>query len=159
MGDSLHDLESRLERLVPRGISNHGRERLEEQIDDLADAVTQRKAGGRIKKLAGVAALAAVLAAVAVIAGLQQSRPKPTASEGADAPAGTDAGIEPIDYLRVVAESPSDGGYVQGEGNQPFRTWIYPVREEETVVDQQTGWEVTIVSEHEEKILTPVTRF
>ena len=162
MGDPLKKLEERLERMVPQGLSDHGRERLEGQIDELASGLEEKASGLETKKLVAVAAGLAILAAAVVFVGL--GLPGDSRVVEQDQPAAAvdpvfGSVLEPVDFLRLVAESPSDGGYVQGESNMPFRTWIYPVREEETVVDKDSGWEIVIISEHEEQILTPVKRY
>lgn len=161
MGDPLHDLEKRLERLVPQGLSDQSQTRLEDQIDELASGFeSAAKTGSSWQRIAVFAAVLALVAGVALFDGLHQGVDHPVAgpSQNASAARALDSGIEMVDYQREV-EDGRDGGIDLSQFNKPVRSWNYNVKEVETVVDKKTGWKIRIDSEREEAVLTAVTSF
>lgn len=162
MGDPLKKLEERLEQLVPQGLSESGRTRLEEQIDELAAQVGPAARSRRPwPRLAGIAAMVAVVAALGALIKMKETGEGSVTTPGeASIPEVAEgSGIEMVEFQREVGEDWRDGGIVLTRFNEPMRSWSYDVREVELVLDKESGLEVRIVSERREAVLTAVTSF
>ncbi len=162
MDDPIENLEEGLKRMVPPGLSDGGKTRLEEQIDALASGMERPSADGvGLRKVAAVAAVLVALAGMVIFGALRQRGEDPVASSKvAPPPEETeDFGIENLDFQREVMEDGRDGGIVFGSNNAPMRSHLYSVREMETVLDKETGLQVQILSERNEVVLTAVTSF
>lgn len=167
MDDPLRDLEKRLERMVPKGLSEQTQERLEDQIDELA-AQVGKPASFSWRHYAAMAAALASVAGLSFVAGQRESQ-----AVAVDAPDGggvlKGVPVEPdeladdrfkfVDYEFHVSDSASDGGYILSRFNEPRRTWSFDTREIELVLDEESGLEVRIVSERKVAVSTPVTSF
>ena len=163
MGDPLHNLEQRLERLVPQGLSDGGRERLEAQIDELAAELgTAEKGGGHWRRFAAVAAAVVAVAGVAIF-GTPGEQDGNTVVAPAVKPAPVvvepEAAFETMEYEREVVDHNDDGVIVVGRFHEPVHSRTMIVREMELVIDKETGLRVRIVSERKEVVLTAVTSF
>lgn len=168
MGDRLQDLEERLGNLVPRGLSDDARFRIDQQIEELAAGVADKQPPGpRWKGALGVAAAAAiaVMGGLAVLArpGAEQEqggRDQAGASVPADTRpvAAAPSEFEMVDYNRTVGDG-KDAGIVLGRFNEPMRAWDYEVREMELLLDAKSGLKVQIVREGREQVQVAVTSF
>ena len=159
MDDSLKRLEERLEGLVPKGISDCGRERLEETIDELA-AATPASVGGSWKWAVGAAACLGLAAGVAFLRDLDEA---PTLVElPALAPeevvlASYEPGVETL-ASSLQVDGRFDEGWVVANGDGvPHRYWAYELTNEEEVVDEESGYTVRIYSEREEWVPVKMT--
>lgn len=167
MGEPLRDLEARLERLVPRGLSEAGRARLDQQIDQLAEAVAQApvRKGWGMRGLGAAAAVAAVGAFILLNEGREaapvaggQDRPGAEAGGAGAEGAEDESSYETVDFARTVGDG-EDGGILLDRFDEPMRAWNYPVREMELLLDKETGLQVRIVQERREQIRVAVTSF
>ena len=116
MDDRLRDLEKRLEELVPRGLGERGRERLEETIDSLAAEAGPRSARSRTRWWLpgmGAAAVVAGLVAIAVWPEDQPSSPWPAAGE--EVSESEAVPLQTVELVQAVEER-FDGGYVLADG-------------------------------------------
>ena len=158
MDESLHRLEAQLEKLLPRGLRDSGREGLEARIDQLA-AEARTEQSRSVRRGWGWAAVAAavVMAVLAVgvgrlgqdADGVSSSRPLALGPEA----------FQTVELVQHVEER-FDGGYVVGNGEQvPQRYWGYDITEMEKVVDSETGLTVRISTQKEEGVLTQLTTF
>ncbi|MDA0765760.1 MAG: hypothetical protein O3A92_02910 [Verrucomicrobia bacterium] len=167
MDDSLKALEARLERLVPKGLSDLGRERMEDRIDELAATV---ESGSDLSGWKwGMGAAAAVVALVAAFWS--------TGREGAETAVVEVPAVEIAKPAEVVAmrteedlmelltlsltrhvEARTDRGFVTAEGGEaPHRYWSYEVTNDEELMDSESGYAVRVVSQHEEWVPVAVT--
>lgn len=161
MGDPLHELEKKLERLVPHGLSDQGRDRLEGKIDELAAEVEVARSPWPWLRLSGIAAAIALVATVLVVSGV----PGPGRDDavGREAPAevpaeDVESEMERLEYRREFG-APEDHRIVVTRFNEPMHSWNYKVREVELILDPVTGLRVELVTEHEEEVRTAVTSF
>ena len=163
MDEAMRKMEARLEGLIPREISDSGRERLEETIGNLAEnTVIRGAAGGAWKWGIGLAA------SLGLLAGVQLIRP-PVEVQVAAGPIGTVVAAAPEvagDQVPVVemmtvsrqVEGRVDEGWVNAEGSpHVHRYWRYDVTDEDEVVDGETGYVVTVLSQREERIPVRMT--
>ena len=155
MGDPLQDLEEKLERLVPTGLSESGREQLEDQIDQLAAKVEAESTPFPWRTLAGLAA--ALTAVVGVVLWTEGQKGEQLA--GSEEQGKTIAEMRIEKELRKVEEAVEDRGIVLTPNNEPMHAWGYKVRKEELIFDPESGFRVQVVSEAEEEVLTEVTSF
>ncbi len=159
MDDALKQLEGRLERLAPRGLSDHAVTRLETQIDELAE-----EAGPNSPRwVRWVTAGAAMLGLLATLMVLAQPRgpeeAAAAAAEQAGAPWRRGPSFETLELVQNV-EDRFDGGNVLGDGTEaPHRYWGYEVTETEDMVDCESGLRVRISSKWEEAVLTKITTY
>jgi hypothetical protein len=172
MDDSLRAMEERLERLVPKGLSDLGRERMEEQIDQLARGVAEVRSGAGWKWGTGAAAAVAVMGVGfwqtggedAVVAGRGAVSPAALVERWALEFEGMGGGEESLedDVLTMAmarqVEGRMDRGWVVAEGAEtPHRYWSYEVTDEEELMDAESGYAVRVVSRQEEWIPVEVT--
>lgn len=172
MDEQLRRLEERLEGLVPKGISDHGRTRLEETVEELAARDATRKPGGNAWKWG-----AGIAAAMGIMTGVQFVR-EPSAPPVAissmhpgvvEAVFGDEVSypgfgddisfpvVETVALTRQV-EGRFDEGWVEAEGApHVYRCWEYEVTDEEAIIDEETGYEVTVYSERQERIPVRIT--
>lgn len=159
MDDSLKRLEERLEGLVPKGISDCGRERLEETIDELAAAAPD--GGGEAWKWAvGAAACLGLAAGLGFLRGLDEV---PTLVDlRVPVPeevvlASYEPGVETLASSLQVDGRFDEGWVVVGDDGVPHRYWAYELTDEEEVVDEESGYTVRIYSEREEWVPVKLT--
>ncbi len=160
MDDSLKRLEERLEVLIPKGISDHGRERMEETIDNLASSTTV-EGGAAWKWAVSAAACLGAAAGLALLRGPEAPAPMvmdpPKPVTGAVVLASYEPFVETLSSSREVAGR-FDGGLAAGDGTgMPHRYWSYDLREEEEVVDEQSGYTIRIYSESQEWVPVRLT--
>ena len=156
MGDPLRELEEQLERLAPAGLSESGRSRLEDQIDELAEGVESSSAGAPWwRSMVGVAAALALVGGL-VIAYERQNRPPAVA--GSDETSEPGSGMLVEEGLRKVSEA-GLRGIILTPNNEPMHAWGYKVKQEELIFDPESGFRIRVVSEAEEEVLTEVTSF
>jgi len=162
MDESMRILEERLEGLVPKGISDHGRQSLESMVEELAEETVGLDSGGGAWKW-GIG----VAAALGLVAGTQLMR-DPVAETVRVHPAKSrvvDVSIEEelLPAIETMAisrrvEGRADEGWVQAEGvPHVYRYWGYDVTDEEDVLDEETGYMVTVYSQREERIPVRMT--
>ena len=163
MDEAMRRVEERLEALVPKGISDRGRERLEERLEELAENAASRSPGGGAWKWGlGLAA------GLGLMAGAQFLLPGPSA-QPVVAEAGSPGVVEfalAEDFFTVVetvaisrqVEGRMDEGWVPSEGSpHVYRYWGYEVTDEEEVVDEETGYVVKVYSQREKRIPVRIT--
>ena len=163
MDEAMRRVEERLEGLVPKGISDRGRERLEECLEELAEnAASGNPGGGAWKWGLGLAA------GLGLMAGAQFLLPGPSAQPVA-AELGSPEVVEYAlaeDFIPVIetvtisrqVEDRVDEGWVLAEGSpHVYRYWGYELTDEEEVVDAETGYVVTVYSQREKRIPVRVT--
>ena len=159
MDDALKRLEERLEELVPKGISDCGRERLEETIDELA-AGTTAAGNGTWKWAVGAAACLGVAAGLALLRGPEKPGPvveeTPNEASGRVVLAAYEPGVEPLASWLQVDERFDEGWGVDPNGVL-YRYWGYAITDEEEVVDEESGYTVRIYSEREEWVPVKLT--
>lgn len=168
MDESLQALEKRLEQLVPKGLSDQGREQMEERIDEWAAAVDDGTSHGAWKW--GLGAAAAVSVLLAVDWGGRGEQPPlvggPGSVQGIEATAAADFladGDEELAALLTLSRSRSvqartDRGWVQASAETPHRYWSYEITEEEELMDEESGYAVRVLSQHEEWVPVAVTQ-
>lgn len=159
MDESLRSLEERLEQLVPRGLGDHGRERLEEEIDRLAEETVRVQ--GRRRRWPWALGAAAAIGLVCGLAFLSERPDGGSAVVHASSESGAMAPVvyETLGYSQKVDDR-FDGGTILGNGTEaPYRYWGYSLTETEEVLHLESGYKVHISSEREEGILTRVTSF
>jgi hypothetical protein len=167
MDDSLRALEERLEQLVPKGLSDLGREQMEEKIDDLAGVLEDTGSSDGWKR--GMGAAAALVAMVvafwpsrdgsADVASVVDQRFTPVAFEKIEAvPTAADIyELMTVSYARRV-DARTDQGWVMVDGGESaHRYWSYEVTAEEELMDEASGYAVRVVSQHEEWVPVEVT--
>ena len=160
MGDPLQELEEQLERMVPRGLSEQGRGRLEDQIDELAAVVEAAPGSWQWQKLAAIAAALALVATMGFMIGGGGPGGRTTGPE-ITSPEKTSQhvpGFEMVGFDREVLDNP-EHLIVLSRHDEPMHKWGYKTREIELVLDEESGLRVRIVSEHDEVVLTAVTSF
>jgi hypothetical protein len=166
MDDSLKALEERLEQLVPKGLSDLGRERMEDQIDALAESLQPAGQPAGLKWAVGGAAAALAMALVFW-------SPDPSGGEAVaentlvEAPVAesvstalTEADLFEMLTLSSIreVETRTDRGWVaDGEGDLPHRYWSYRVTDKEELIDEESGYSVSVVSQHEQWVPVAVT--
>lgn len=157
MGDPLRELEEQLESLVPNGLSDQGRGRLEDQIDELAAGVESSESGGSWYRTAGIAAAIAMLAAILVITGGGKSPSGLVEGIGEQGDGGE--GIKVVEEHWDLGESAVSRGIVLTPDNEAMHSWGFKVKKTELIFDPESGFHVRVVSEAEEEVLTEVTSF
>ena len=164
MDDSLKALEERLEQLVPKGLSDLGREQMEDKIDEMAGAVEDRPSSGAWKWGMGAAAAGVAMAVV-------MWPTKPTGLVDVEIPVpdvatsddGEFAASEDFERLLTLAairqvHARKDRGWATVAGTDtPHRNWSYEVTEEEEIFDGESGYTVRVVTQLEESIPVEVT--
>lgn len=183
MADSLRALEERLEQLVPKGLSDFGLERMEDEIDRLAGALAMEEgasSGPTVRKWGiGAAAALGVLAVVywspeggsergvdhlpgesdlvaAVVSiGDGGRAPQPSVSVWQDVLAAEEFLV--LSSARRVQGRQDRGWTPHQDGGAPHRYWSYEVIDEEELVDTRSGYAVRVVSQHEEWVPVEMT--
>lgn len=159
MGDRMMELEERLEQLVPRGLSEDGRARMDAEIDrlaaEVADDVPTVSSGGRFRKTLAWAAVACVLVSLTAV---YFAPPAATVDQPVvEVVAPYDAEAALIEYLASelrVTEMRDHGWGIQDGSDQAYRYWTNMVTETENMLDHESGYEVKVVSERE--VVVPV---
>ena len=157
MDDAMKRMEERLEALVPKGLSDLGRERLEETIDELA-AGTTVSGSGTWKWAVGSAACLGLAAGLALLAG-PKSTPMaqmPVVAPDEVALASYEPAVETV-LSSLHVEGRYDEGLVMDGVNAPHRYWAYELTNEEEVVDEETGFTVRIMTQREEWVPVKMT--
>lgn len=164
MDDTLQRLEARLEALVPKGISDHGRERMEEVIDKLASEVPLVHSGGGMWKWpVGAAACLGLAAGLALLRGpdgpgaLVEMPEVSVARVARVAWADYEPGVETMASSLQVDERFDEGWVVVDGAGLPHRYWAYELTDEEEVLDEESGFTVRIYSEREEWVPVKLT--
>ena len=154
MGEDLRELEERLQGLVPRTLSPESEARLHEQIDTLAAQAGQDAPSSRSRWMGWGA-----VAGIALLAGVLWHTP-PGVVETVSSPPEAEAEeplVELVSTMRQVTER-VDAGWVVGDGKQrPHRYWSYLVTDTEEILDEESGYSVTVVSEREERVPVVLT--
>jgi hypothetical protein len=163
MDEAMRTMEERLEALVPKGISDRSRERLEETIEGLAEsAATRSHGGGAWKWGLGVAAGLGLMVGAQFL--LRGPSAQPVVAETRSPEVVEFALAE--DFVSVVetvmlsrqVEGRMDEGWVPAEGSpHVYRYWGYEVTDEEEVVDEETGYVVKVYSQREKRIPVRIT--
>jgi hypothetical protein len=166
MDDSLRALEERLEQLVPKGLSDLGREQMEEKIDDLAGVLEDTRSSDGWKWGTGAAAaLVAMVVAFwssrdgsADVASVVDQRFTPVAFEKVEAVSTADLyEMLTMSYARRV-DARTDQGWVMVDGGESaHRYWSFEVTAEEELMDEASGYAVRVISQHEEWVPVEVT--
>ena len=155
MGDPLQELEEQLERMAPCGLSEEGRGRLEDQIDELAAVVEAAPGSWQWQKLAAIVAALALVATMGFMIGGGGPGGRTTGPENTSQHV---PGFETVGFDREVLDNP-EHLIVLSRHDEPMHKWGYKTREIELVLDEESGLRVRIVSEHDEVVLTAVTSF
>lgn len=164
MDESLKRMEDRLEALVPKGISDHGRERMEEMIDGLAAGVVgERSDGGTWKWAVGTAACLGLAAGLAFLVGpdapesLGELLPREVVKVAMVERASYAPGVETMASSRQVDGRFDEGWVIMDGAGMPHRYWAYELTDEEEVVDEESGYTVRIYSQREEWVPVKLT--
>ncbi len=159
MDDSMKRMEARLESLMPKGISDCGRERLEETIDELA-ATTPVAGNSSWKWAVGAAACLGLAAGLGLLRGPEEVGPVvevPTVPVEGVVLAVYEPVVETLaSSLQVDGRFDEGWAVVEGDG-VPHRYWGYELTDEEEVVDEESGYTVRIYSEREEWVPVKLT--
>lgn len=158
MGDPLQELEKRLELMVPQGLSDQGRDRLEEQIEQLASEVEASRSGWPWQRLAALAASLILIAGVVVVSGRGGDDETPNPVAKTDVPETSLPEFERLEHRREFTD-PNNHRIVLTRFNEPMHSWNYKVREFELILDPVSGFRVEMVTESEEEVRTAVTSF
>lgn len=161
MGDPLHELEKKLERMVPHGLSDQGRDRLEGKIDELAAEVAAVRSSWSWPRLSTVAAAIALVATVLVLSGIPRGEHAVENESSPEVPvvvAVVEPEMERLEYRREFGD-PEDHRIVVTRFNEPMHSWNYKVRVVELILDRVSGLHIELVTEHEEEVRTAVTSF
>ena len=166
MDEALRKMEARLEGLIPKGISDSGRERLEETIENLAGNTVRDHSGGGIGKWGvGLAASLGVLAGAQLLRSPdgEAAVADPVAARVVDVVERAVAGGDAVPVVETMAVSRHvkgrvDEGWAPVEGStHVYRYWGYDVTDEEELVDGETGYVVTVFSRREDRIPVRMT--